>query len=117
MCLRLAKTIPFLTEKYSEGEHLLSGSISVYLGLLRLGELIIAAYPGETFSSTAAFLKECFPEHHICTVTEHERTVMYMPPKEDCEMGGYESVCRVTVPEAEQILREAMVSFVCEEIK
>ena len=115
--LRLSNTIPFLTEKYSEGESSVSDLISVYLGFLRLGDLIFAAYPGETFSSTATSLKERIPEYPICTVTEHERTVMYLPPRDDCDMGGYESVCRVTSPDAEHILREAMISFVCEELK
>ena len=41
------------------------------------------------------------------TVTEHGRTVMYIPPDEERRLGSYESICSVTDFGAETILRNA----------
>ena len=52
-----------------------------------------------------------FPELDLVTVTEHGRTVMYLPPEEEFAKGGYETVCKLTVPHAERVLREEAVCF------
>lgn len=106
---RLSRTLPFLRGKYSEGEEALSDRISVYLGLLQINDLLIVAFPGETFSATGKGIKKEFSDLTVCTVTEHERTVMYLPPLDECEKGGYESVCRVTAKDAESILSKDAV--------
>lgn len=108
--MRMRDAMPFLREKYAKGETVLSGQICVHMGFLRLGEVMIAAFPGETFSATARALKDAFPEHAVMTVTEHGRTVMYMPPAEEVHKGGYEVTCRVTDDAAEEILRSAAVA-------
>ena len=95
----------FLQGKYRNGEPSPGNTISVSLGLLQLNDLLFAGFPGETFSVTGKALQDALPEKHICTVTEHGRTVMYLPPEADCARGGYESVCRTTATGAEAILR------------
>ncbi|MBP5640187.1 MAG: hypothetical protein J6X55_11955 [Victivallales bacterium] len=99
---RLKSTLPFLWEKYAHGEECLYDDVEVELGMLRLNDLKIKAFPGETFSSTAQ--KD---DPNIMTVTEHGRTVMYIPPDEERRRGGYESVCSVTDFGAETLLRQA----------
>ena len=108
---RLEKTLPFLREKYSEGERELTDTVSVFLGFLRLGDLVFVAFPGETFSVTGESVIEAFPnaKMKICTVTEHERTVMYLPPYDEFLRGGYESICKTTAPESEAILRHEAI--------
>lgn len=110
--IRLEHTLPFLREKYLVGNPHPCDEIEVFIGVLRLGDITIAAFPGETFYSTGEALKSAFPTERIITVTEHERTAMYMPPLADHLLGGYESVCRVTAPEAEQILRREAIGIV-----
>ncbi|MBR5445554.1 MAG: hypothetical protein IKV57_05505 [Clostridia bacterium] len=107
--LKYAEQREFLYEKYAYGEDSLSDTVQVSLGFLQLGELTIAAYPGETFSLTGLALCEAFPDKNICTVTEHGRTIMYIPPKDHCEMGGYETICRMIVSGEEEVLRAAMI--------
>jgi hypothetical protein len=106
---RLERTLPFLREKYAEGEREPCDRISVYLGFLRLGEVVFAAFPGETFWATGDAVKATFPDQRICTVTEHERTVMYLPPYDEFLRGGYESICKTTAPESESILRREAI--------
>jgi hypothetical protein len=110
--LGLRRTLPFLYEKYAEGESSLSDTVPIYLGFLRLGELVLVAFPGETFWATGAAVKAAFPDIRICTVTEHERTVMYLPPYEDYLRGGYETVCKTTAPESETVIREGAIEAV-----
>lgn len=102
---RYKNSLPFLREKYAEGETSLSGETEISFGMLRLNDLLIAAFPGETFSETGKQVCKAFSPLSVCTVTEHGRTVMYMPPEAQCAQGGYESVCRVTDEAAEAILR------------
>ena len=107
--IRLNKTLPFLMEKYSEGEEKLSEEVSVCLGALSFNEVTFAAFPGETFYKTGNFVKDHFCGKNLVTVTEHERTVMYLPPKEDFLLGGYEPTCKLTAPDSEKILREESI--------
>ena len=101
---RLCGTLGFLREKYELGESELSDTVKVSLGVLKLGELTIFAMPGESFSETAMAIKETLGGD-ICTVTEHGRTVMYIPTEEEFHLGGYESSCKLTAKNAEAILR------------
>ena len=89
----LDATLPFLREKYAEGIDKLNEYIDVKLGLMQLNDLYFVAFPGETFSTTGYELKNHFKNKAICTVTEHDRTAMYMPPKEEFLLGGYETTC------------------------
>lgn len=109
---RLSKTLPFLQEKYSEGEADLSDEISVFVGMLALNDVCFLAFPGETFYSTGKAVKDLHSDLKLCTVTEHERTVMYLPPKEDFVLGGYESVCKVTSADSEFVLRSRSAEIV-----
>lgn len=108
--LSYKETLPFLREKYLEGEEKVGDMINISFGLLKIGSLCIAAFPGETFSTTAKEFCCAFADDSICTITEHGRTVMYIPPKQDWKLGGYETVCRVTKPESEEILLKNTIS-------
>lgn len=108
---RLAEFLPFLREKAAETTGV-KEQVTIGLGLLRMNGLTIVGFPGETFSTTARALKDAFPERDLCTVTEHGRTVMYLPPAEDAALGGYESVCMSTAPGAEEILRKQAIGAV-----
>ncbi len=110
--IRLNKTLEFLRGKYLNGESKHSDTISIFVGLLQINDLLIVAFPGETFYKTGKIVKESFENLNVCTVTEHERTVMYLPPKEDFELGGYEAVCKLTASNSEEILRENVISVI-----
>ena len=103
--LALRNTLPFLQAKYRNGEESVSDMIKIELGLLRLNQIRILAFPGETFNATAARAAAAWPD--TITVTEHGRTVMYIAPEAEFRQGGYESICAVTAPPAEEILRRA----------
>ena len=103
--LALRNTLPFLQAKYRNGEEQVSDTITVELGLLRLNNVRILAFPGETFNATAAAAASGWPG--TVTITEHGRTVMYIAPEAEFRKGGYESICALTVPPAEAILRRA----------
>lgn len=103
--LALRNTLPFLQAKYRSGEERVSDTIEIELGLLRLNQVRILAFPGETFNATAAGAAADWPD--TVTVTEHGRTVMYIAPGTEFRQGGYESICAVTAPPAEAILRRA----------
>lgn len=107
--INISKLMGFLREKYTAGETSPTDSIEVSLGFLRLNDIIFAAFPGETFSVTGKALQDAFPDKNICTVTEHERTAMYLPPKEDFCRGGYEAVCKITSPDGEAVLRKRAI--------
>jgi len=107
-----ASWMSFLWDKYSLDVEKPDGNIEVSLGILDIGDITIAAYPGETFAATARALCEEYPGKAICTVTEHGRTAMYMPPSDECDKGGYETVCRTIEKGQEEILRSAMIMAV-----
>lgn len=114
---RMQNSMPFLREKYTYGETELKNTVDIHLGMLRFNDLVIAAFPGETFSETAKAVCDSFPGTDIVTVTEHERTVMYLPPLADCARGGYETTCRVTSDAAEAVLRDAAMKLMDSFIK
>ena len=105
----LNKFIPFLRDKAEENGRI-PETLTVSLGFLRLNNFFVTAFPGETFSSTAKELKDAFPELTLCSVTEHGRTVMYLPPTEEFRLGGYESVCMTTAAGSEEILRKESIA-------
>lgn len=110
----LIELADFLQRKYRNGEKSPADTICASLGFLQLNDLLFAAFPGETFSVTGKALQKAFPKKEICTITEHGRTVMYLPPQTDHSLGGYESVCRTTAADAERYLRNAAQNAVAE---
>ena len=110
--LRLHNTLGFLREKYTCGETELQDTVRVSCALLRLNQIGLLFMPGETFNATALRIREAIPELNLITVTEHGRTVMYLPPAEEFAMGGYEMTCAVTACGAEEVMRETLVSFI-----
>lgn len=104
----LGKFMSFLREKAAENGSV-PERVTIELGMLKLNGLTVVGFPGETFSVTAQQVKAAFPDREICTVTEHDRTVMYVPPVEEAARGGYESVCMTTAPGAEDTLRESAI--------
>lgn len=114
LCEQIAtlSTTEFLRQRWVPGEepaHLTAERpvIRVELGGLRLNDVRIAAFPGETFSTTAAAIKPEGPGAPLITVTEHGRTAMYMPPPDQLVQGGYESTCRLVDEGGEPALRDA----------
>ena len=81
--------------------------IRASLGLLRLNDIVLLAFPGETFSETAAAVVEGLDASRVITVTEHGRTAMYLPPPVEWDRGGYERTCCGIVREGEPGLRAA----------
>ena len=103
--LTFKRTLPFLYEKYSEGETQLTDKVSVFVCLTELFGVTFLGFPGETFNATAKAVKESFAHKNIVTATEHDRTVMYLPPEAEFALGGYESTCKLTAGSAEGVLR------------
>lgn len=89
-------SMEFLWEKYQEGETERKETVDITIGMLKLNDLLLVGFPGETFYDTGDAVRCAFPEEQIVTATEHGRTVMYMPPRDQLWQGGYETVCRVT---------------------
>ena len=81
--------------------------IRASLGLLRLNDIALLAFPGETFSETAASAVAGFDASRVITVTEHGRTATYLPPPEEWDRGGYERSCCGISRDGEPILRAA----------
>ena len=102
----------FLQEKYRKGEVCPKETTDISFGLLQLNDLVFAAFPGETFYETGEALRHAFPETAIVTVTEHGRSVMYLPPHDQLAQGGYETVCRMTACGAAEKLETETVSAV-----
>ena len=107
---RLVTTLYFLQWKYRNGVPNARGFIDVDLGGLRLNEWLLLAFPGETFWATGEAVRQACGET-VVTLTEHGRTAMYLAPGEEFRDGGYESICAVTAPPAEEILREHATAF------
>ncbi len=115
---RTKDSMDFLLEKYQEGvEGPLTDTVEIQLGFLRLNDVIFVAFPGETFSTTGEELRAAYPELNISTVTEHWRTVMYLPPKEDLANGSYEATCRVTDEGAAELLAEKSIETMASFLK
>ena len=109
---RLMGTMPFLREKYTQGEAAPGKNIRISCALLRLNEVGLLFMPGETFNATGRAIQEAVPGTRLITVTEHGRTVMYLPPEEEFRQGGYEMTCAVTACGAEAVMRETLRKLV-----
>ena len=109
---RFSETLDFLIGKYRNGETALDDHVRIELGIMKLGDFTIIAYPGETFNQTAGQISGIFCNAKLVSVTEHGRTIMYIPPAAEYLAGGYEPQCALTSPEAESLLREAAEDFI-----
>lgn len=84
----------------------------VSLGLLRLNDIALLAFPGETFWETGRAVAAASGDPtRIITVTEHGRTAMYLPPPHEWDRGGYEATCRAIARDGETVLRQAAIAF------
>ena len=105
-------SMDFLWEKYQEGEAERKDTVDITIGMLKLNDLLLVGFPGETFYETGEAVRKAFPETEIVTATEHDRTVMYLPPYDQLPQGGYETVCRVTAEgAAEKLERETIAAI------
>ena len=109
---QLVRNAGFLNRIWRAGEpeeQVRRREITARLGLLRLNDVHLLAFPGETFSSTAEKVRQASGLAEVVTATEHDRTVMYLPPPEEYRRGGYEVTCCLVSPAAEPLLaREAL---------
>jgi hypothetical protein len=108
------RTVPFLRKKWLNGESQDVESrktVTARLGWLSFNGTGILAFPGETFNSTAERVKIQSGLANLITVTEHDRTIMYVPPEKEHSLGGYETTCCMTSPEAESILYDGALSM------
>ena len=111
--LNFRGSLPFLNAKYRNGEKTAPGNtVEVKLGLLRFNETLLLCFPGETFFATGRKICHAFPHTDLVTLTEHGRTVMYLPPEEEFHKGGYEAVCKLTAAHAEKVLQESAADFI-----
>ena len=105
-------SMEFLWEKYQEGETERKDTVDITIGMLKLNDLLLVGFPGETFYETGEAVRRAFPREEIITATEHDRTVMYMPPRDQLWQGGYETVCRVTDEGAAEKLEAETIAAV-----
>ena len=85
------------------------------IGLLQLNSVLILALPGESFWTTGESIrKRCvLPDGFtLVTATEHERTLMYIVPPEECDKGGYENTCRLVSRDFEPRLQDAALALI-----
>ena len=85
------------------------------IGLLQLNSVLILALPGESFWTTGESIRNrCnLPDRFtLVTVTEHERTLMYIVPPDECDKGGYENTCRLVSRDFEPRLQNAALHLV-----
>ncbi|MBQ7650696.1 MAG: hypothetical protein IJS15_07030 [Victivallales bacterium] len=85
------------------------------IGLLQLNSVLILALPGESFWTTGESIKtRCnLPDGFtLVTATEHERTLMYIVPPDECDKGGYENTCRLVSRDFEPRLQDAALHLV-----
>jgi len=112
--INFLRTVPFLRKKWLNGESKGAESrrkVTARLGLLSLNDTGILAFPGETFSSTAERVRIQSGLDNLTTVTEHDRTLTYVPPEKEHVLGGYETTCCMTSPEAESILADEALAM------
>ena len=85
------------------------------IGLLQLNSVLILSLPGESFWTTGESIrKRCnLPDGFtLVTVTEHERTLMYIVPPDECDKGGYENTCRLVSRDFEPHLQDAALHLI-----
>ena len=103
------ETLPFLRGICYNGISEPGDEIVVTTALLRLNDVNLLFFSGETFSETAGKITARFPGKKWITCTEHGRTAMYIPPEEEYFRGGYEPLCAAVSPEGENSLRQQMI--------
>ena len=85
-------------------------TIHTEVQVLRLGDLVFVAYPGETFAETGLHLKSFFKDRNIVLIELANDNIGYIPTAQAFEEGGYECgqqfAARIP-PEAESQLFEA----------
>ena len=84
------------------------------IGLLQLNSVLILALPGESFWTTGESIRRrcALPDGFtLVTVTEHERTLMYIVPPDECDRGGYENTCRLVSRDFEPRLQDAAITL------
>lgn len=109
----LIDTRDFLMDKMRNAD----GSPEVYarIGLLRLNNVLLLSLPGETFWTTGEKILEKAALDkglELVTATEHDRTLMYIVPPEECGRGGYENCCRMVDESFEPGMVRAAVALV-----
>ena len=85
------------------------------IGLLRLNDTLLLSLPGETFwASGEKILRKCRldADETLVTATEHDRTLMYIVPPEECALGGFENTCRLVDEAFEPRLVDAALSLI-----
>ena len=115
--IKFLQTVPYLMRKWLNGERLNTESqreVTAQLGLLSLNDIGILAFPGETFSSTGEKVKIQSRQTDLMTVTEHDRSIVYVPPDKAYALGGYETTCCMTSPGAESILIDEALAILRE---
>ena len=84
------------------------------IGMLQLNSVLLLALPGESFWTTGESIRRrcALPDGFtLVTVTEHERTLMYIVPPGECDRGGYENTCRLVSRDFEPRLQDAAVAL------
>ncbi len=65
---------------------------------LRIGDIGIGTFPGETFAETGLAFKERSPLQHAFMISFVNASIGYLPPQRHFELGGYETwptICRI----------------------
>ena len=112
--INFLNTADFLRKKWQNGEAektLCQRQIAGRIGRLTLNNITVLALPGETFSATAETIRNRAELPALITVTEHDRTLMYLVPEKEYTRGGYETTCCLAAFRAESILIDAVVAF------
>lgn len=111
---RVKAIMPFLMGIYSNGNKSKSNDITISTALLKLNNYNLLFFSGETFNSTAQEIISNYPNKNFITITEHGRTAMYIPPKEEYRRGGYEPTCATVSNLAEAKLKEKLINLLKE---
>jgi hypothetical protein len=106
---RVKAIMPFLQGIHKNGINNPNNNITVSTALLKLGKFNLLFFSGETFSCTANEIISQFQNEKFITITEHGRTAMYIPPKEEYRRGGYEPTCATVSNLGEKTLKDTMI--------
>jgi hypothetical protein len=102
-----------------EAQHLADfpPQVTIPLQAFRIGEIAIAAAPCEVFAETGLAIKRASPFEQTFTIELANDYAGYLPPREQHELGGYETwPARSSFLEidAEQAIRESLVRLLHE---
>jgi neutral ceramidase len=90
--------------------------LTAEIGLVTLGDIRIALPPGEVFSLTGLTLQKALGENSM-VFGYTEGSFGYILPAEEEVKGGYETGASILKPEAEQLLRDAVMNLALHNIK